>query len=137
MWRGRRTLSCMPPVLAWWLIPLGLTMIALGWALFRARPRRPLEIDEAIAVRNRVREALERPMPGQPARRLTTPEPVPVVEDLPALFPDEASHATELEFTAAIPVVVAGGPEVTSAGEPEGDGQSAAAADSPATDEPT
>ncbi len=122
----------MPSVLAWWLIPLGLTMIALGWALFRARPRKPLEIDEAIAVRNRVREALERPMPGQPARRLTVPEPVPVVENPPPLFPDEISTSRDLEFTAAIPVLSVGGED-----RAEGEGTAAADAASPADGSPT
>jgi hypothetical protein len=105
----------MPSVLAWWLIPLGLTMVALGWALFRARPRKPLEIDEAIEVRNRVREALERPMPGQPARRLTPPPAVPVVENPPPLFPDGVEPTSDLDFTGALPVI-----EVAASGDMSG-----------------
>lgn len=65
--------------LAWWLIPLGATLLALVWAAMRSRPRRAVDPHSSIADMDRFRAAMGRPLPDggvdDPAR---TPERRPV-----------------------------------------------------------
>ena len=49
--------------LAWWLIPLGATLIALAWVGWRNRTRPPADAHHAMADMARFREAMERPNP--------------------------------------------------------------------------
>ncbi len=49
--------------LAWWLIPLAATVLALLWAAWRSRPRRPADAHVAMEDRARFKQAMERPLP--------------------------------------------------------------------------
>ncbi len=49
--------------LAWWLIPLGATLLAIGWAAFRSRPRKPAPVQDAMEGLRRFGDAMERPLP--------------------------------------------------------------------------
>lgn len=54
--------------LLWWLIPIGATLIALGWAALRSRPRRTVDTHESVTGMMRFTEAMRRPLPeGAPA----------------------------------------------------------------------
>lgn len=55
--------------LAWWLIPLGATLLAVVWVSWRSRPRRPAEAEDAIATRQKFKAAMERPLPSGASRR--------------------------------------------------------------------
>lgn len=50
--------------LVWWLIPIGATILAVLWAMHRARPERPAEADDAMIGLRRFQQAMSRPMPG-------------------------------------------------------------------------
>jgi len=63
--------------LMWWLIPLGATFLAVGYAMYRGRPERPMEGQEGMQTLRAFQEAMNRPMPP------TT------VSDRDALNPDE------------------------------------------------
>lgn len=53
--------------LMWWLIPLGATLAALGWAAWRSRPRRTIDTHASLDDMARFREAMSRPLPdGRP-----------------------------------------------------------------------
>lgn len=54
--------------MAWWLIPIGATALALAWAALRTRPTREPDPHEAMADQARFREAMERPLPRLEAR---------------------------------------------------------------------
>lgn len=58
--------------LAWWLIPLAATVLALVWAAWRSRPRRPADAHVAMEDMARFKQAMERPMPASPPRRETS-----------------------------------------------------------------
>jgi hypothetical protein len=51
--------------LAWWLIPIVATVLAITWAAWRARPERPIEGHDAMENLKRLQIAMERPMPSQ------------------------------------------------------------------------
>jgi hypothetical protein len=55
--------------LAWWLIPLAATVLAVVWAAWRSRPRRPADAHVAMEDMARFRQAMERPMPAGPGGR--------------------------------------------------------------------
>ena len=57
--------------LVWWLIPIGATILAVLWAMYRARPERPVEAHDAMVDLRRFQQAMTRPMPGD---RETTPD---------------------------------------------------------------
>jgi hypothetical protein len=50
--------------LAWWLIPIGATVIAIAFVAFRSRPTRPVEAHEAMERLRAVQDAMARPMPA-------------------------------------------------------------------------
>lgn len=52
-------------VLLWLLIPLAGTLAALGWMSMRTKPRRPTTATAGMNERERMREAMERPLPGR------------------------------------------------------------------------
>lgn len=49
--------------LMWWLIPIGATVLAVAWAMFRARPEKPTEAIEGMEHLRRMQAAIERPLP--------------------------------------------------------------------------
>jgi len=49
--------------LMWWLIPLGATFVAVGYAMYRGRPERPMEGQEGMQTLRAFQEAMNRPMP--------------------------------------------------------------------------
>lgn len=51
--------------LLWWLIPIGATVLAVAWAMYRARPERPTEAIEGMEHLRRMQMAMERPLPQQ------------------------------------------------------------------------
>lgn len=51
--------------LLWWLIPIGATVLAVLWAMLRARPDKPMEGHDGMASLDRFRDAMQRPMPGE------------------------------------------------------------------------
>lgn len=53
--------------LAWWLIPLGATLLSIGWAALRSRPRKPAPARDAMEGLRRFGDAVERPMPSYQA----------------------------------------------------------------------
>lgn len=53
--------------LLWWLIPIGATVLAVAWAIYRARPERPTEAIEGMEHLRRMQLAMERPLPQEQA----------------------------------------------------------------------
>ena len=51
--------------LAWWLIPIVATVLAITWAAWRARPERPTEAHDGMESLKRMQSAMERPLPTQ------------------------------------------------------------------------
>lgn len=49
--------------LMWWLLPLGATALAIAWVMLRSRPERPTQPHEGMESLQRMRQALEKPMP--------------------------------------------------------------------------
>ncbi|MFL6287545.1 MAG: hypothetical protein ACJ73L_04050 [Actinomycetes bacterium] len=53
--------------MAWWLIPITATLLAVAWVTWSARPRRPADPHETLAAHRRFTEALSPPTPIGPA----------------------------------------------------------------------
>jgi hypothetical protein len=51
--------------LAWWLIPLMATVLAVAFFALRGRPSKPTTAEDSMARLRRMQEAMERPMPSQ------------------------------------------------------------------------
>lgn len=49
--------------LLWWLIPLGATLVALGWAALRSRPAKVVDAHSSVGEMERFRHAMGKPMP--------------------------------------------------------------------------
>lgn len=49
--------------LMWWLIPIGATVLALGFVLLRGRPSRPAAPSDSMENLRRMQQAMERPLP--------------------------------------------------------------------------
>lgn len=47
--------------MAWWLIPIVATLLAVVWVTWRARPRRPADPHQTLAAHKRFTEALTPP----------------------------------------------------------------------------
>ncbi len=47
--------------MAWWLIPIVATLLAVIWVTWRARPRRPVDPHHSLAAHRRFTEALSPP----------------------------------------------------------------------------
>ena len=58
--------------MAWWLIPIVATLLAVVWVSWRARPRRPVDPHESLAAHRRFTEALSPPTPS--ARAAESPK---------------------------------------------------------------
>ena len=63
-------------VLAWLVVPLGITAIAVGWAAWHARGRRPRDAAHAARAYSRFQAALERPHPER-AKTVVHQPPTP------------------------------------------------------------
>lgn len=57
--------------MAWWLIPIIATLLAVVWVTWTARPRRPADAHHTLAAHKRFTDALTPPTqfapPSQPA----------------------------------------------------------------------
>ena len=49
--------------LAWWLIPIGATVLADLFVMLRSRPSKPTSAEDAMTSLRRMQEAMERPLP--------------------------------------------------------------------------
>jgi len=49
--------------LAWWLIPITATLLAVLWVAWSGRPRRPADAHVTLAQHRRFTEALSPPVP--------------------------------------------------------------------------
>lgn len=58
--------------LAWWLIPIGATVLAIAFVMLRTRPAKPETAGDDRKLR-RMAEAMERPLPVDPDRGGTRP----------------------------------------------------------------
>lgn len=54
--------------LAWWLIPLVATVLAVLFVTLRSRPAKPTTAEDSMQRLRRMQEAMERPMPSGHAR---------------------------------------------------------------------
>lgn len=50
--------------LLWWLIPIGATVLALGFVLLRSRPAKPTTTENSMESLRRMQQAMERPLPN-------------------------------------------------------------------------
>jgi hypothetical protein len=71
--------------LAWWLIPLGATVLAVLFVMFRSRPAKPTTAEDSMQRLRRMQEAMERPMPSGGNARVIQPDEALAAPD------DEAS----------------------------------------------
>jgi hypothetical protein len=53
--------------MAWWLIPITATLLAVLWVTWSARPRKPADPHQTLAAHRRFTEALSPPSPMPPA----------------------------------------------------------------------
>lgn len=72
--------------LAWWLIPIGATVLAVLFVMLRSRPEKPTTAEDSMERLRRMQEAMERPMPSSGNLRVIDPNaPLdPVQPDEPA-----------------------------------------------------
>ena len=69
--------------MAWWLIPILATLLAVMWVTWRARPRGPVDPHDSLAAHRRFTEALGPPA-DQQARPTTQDEAAAeATDDLP------------------------------------------------------
>jgi len=54
--------------MAWWLIPIVATLLAVAWVTWRARPRRPADPHQTLAAHKRFTDALMPPDDVRPGR---------------------------------------------------------------------
>jgi hypothetical protein len=52
--------------LAWWLIPLAATVLAVLFVTLRSRPAKPTTAEDSMERLRRMQQAMERPMPQGP-----------------------------------------------------------------------
>lgn len=50
--------------MAWWLIPITATLLAVAWVSWNGRTRRPADPHETLAAHRRFTEALAGPLPA-------------------------------------------------------------------------
>ena len=64
--------------LAWWLIPIGATVLAVLFVMLRSRPAKPTTAEDAMERLRRMQEAMDRPMPPSGNFRVIDPNaPIP------------------------------------------------------------
>ena len=59
--------------LAWWLIPLIATVLAVAFVALRSRPEKPATPADGMDRLRRMQQAMERPMPDSGSVRPVTP----------------------------------------------------------------
>lgn len=59
--------------LAWWLIPLVATVLAVLFVMLRSRPAKPTTAEDSMERLRRMQEAMERPMPSSGNLRVIDP----------------------------------------------------------------
>jgi hypothetical protein len=59
--------------LAWWLIPLIATVLAVLFVMLRSRPAKPTTAEDAMERLRRMQEAMDRPMPPSGNLRVIDP----------------------------------------------------------------
>jgi hypothetical protein len=62
--------------LAWWLIPLAATVLAVLFVMLRSRPAKPTTAEDSMQRLRRMQEAMERPMPPSGNARVIDPTAV-------------------------------------------------------------
>lgn len=67
--------------LAWWLIPLGATILAVLFVMLRSRPAKPTTAEDSMERLRRMQEAMERPMPLSGNARIIEADGTPRVPD--------------------------------------------------------
>jgi hypothetical protein len=63
--------------LAWWLIPLVATVLAVLFVMLRSRPAKPTTAEDSMQRLRRMQEAMERPMPSSGNVRISDPGVTP------------------------------------------------------------
>jgi hypothetical protein len=63
--------------LAWWLIPLVATVLAVLFVMLRSRPTKPTTAEDSMQRLKRMQEAMERPMPSTGNVRISDPAATP------------------------------------------------------------
>jgi hypothetical protein len=63
--------------LAWWLIPLVATVLAVLFVMLRSRPAKPTTAEDSMQRLRRMQEAMERPMPSSGNVRISDPAGTP------------------------------------------------------------
>lgn len=63
--------------LAWWLIPLVATVLAVLFVMLRSRPAKPTTAEDSMERLRRMQEAMERPMPSSGNVRISDPTLAP------------------------------------------------------------
>jgi len=79
--------------LAWWLIPVVATVLAVLFVMLRSRPAKPTTAEDAMERLRRMQEAMDRPMPSSGNLRVIDPNaPVDPVDpvDPPRAAGDQA-----------------------------------------------
>ena len=59
--------------LAWWLIPVVATVLAVLFVMLRSRPAKPTTAEDAMENLRRMQEAMDRPMPPSGNLRVIDP----------------------------------------------------------------
>ena len=59
--------------LAWWLIPIIATVLAVLFVMLRSRPAKPTTAEDSMERLRRMQEAMERPMPSSGNLRVIDP----------------------------------------------------------------
>lgn len=70
--------------LAWWLIPIIATVLAVAFVMLRSRPAKPTTAEDSMESLRRMQEAMERPLPSNTRVIDPTTEPGPDRPDAPA-----------------------------------------------------
>ena len=63
--------------LAWWLIPIAATILAVLFVMLRSRPAKPTTAEDSMERLRRMQEAMERPMPAGGNARIIDPNEIP------------------------------------------------------------
>lgn len=50
--------------LMWWLIPIGATVLAVGFVMLRGRPTKPTAARDSMENLKAMQQAMERPLPS-------------------------------------------------------------------------